>query len=139
VKCFYHRETDAVGLCKSCSKGLCGSCATDVGNGLACHDSCVERVRSLNELVDRNIRISPASEQLLGKQPRGYLISGVFGILAGGLFMVLGYNMDGVFRAGVMSIGGLAALLGLFQASTGLRLRNPGQRTDQDAGRRTRG
>ena len=127
MKCFYHQGVDAVGLCKSCSKGLCLACALDTGNGLACQASCGERVRSLNQLVDRNIRLSPASEQLLGKQPRGYLISGVFGIFAGGLFMMLGQSMDGVFRIGITGIGALATLLGIWHAYVGWRLRSSAQ------------
>jgi hypothetical protein len=35
MKCYYHHEVDAVGLCKSCSKGICPECAFDVGGGLA--------------------------------------------------------------------------------------------------------
>jgi hypothetical protein len=97
---------------------------------LACRESCVERVRSLNQLIDRNSRMSTVSEQLLGKQPRGYLISGVFGILAGALFMVLGLGMDGVFRASIMAIGGLAVLLGIWHAGVGWRLRHSNQRSE---------
>jgi len=124
MTCFYHQDASAVGLCKSCNKGLCATCAVDVGNGLACQASCVERVRSLNQLVERNIRLTPASEQLLGKQPRGYLLSGVFGIVAGGLFMMLGQNMDGVFRIGITGIGAMAGLLGIWQTYVWWRLRD---------------
>jgi hypothetical protein len=84
----------------------------------------VEQVRRLIELVERNIRISPTSEQLLAKQASGYLISGVFGILAGSLFALLGQSMDGVFRIGIVGIGVLAALLGVRQAWLGWRLRS---------------
>jgi hypothetical protein len=124
VKCFYHRDVDAIGLCKACSKGLCGTCAVDVGSGLACRESCVELVRNINELVERNIRISPASEQLLGKQPRVYLVTGVFAMLGGILFIVLGQGMDGIFRMGVTGIGALAVLLGVWQGLFGWRLRH---------------
>lgn len=53
MKCFHHREADAVGLCKACNKGICGECAAEVGMGLACRDTCVEQVRLVNELVAR--------------------------------------------------------------------------------------
>jgi hypothetical protein len=84
----------------------------------------VELVRKINELVDRNIRISPASEQLLGKQPGAYLAAGVFAILGGVLLTVLAQSMDGVFRMGMSAIGALAVLLGVWHASLGWRIRN---------------
>lgn len=34
MKCFYHSQADARGICKNCSKGLCEECAVDVGNAL---------------------------------------------------------------------------------------------------------
>jgi hypothetical protein len=127
VKCFKHRDADAVGSCKACSKGLCADCAVDVGRGLACGDTCVEQVRRVNELVERNIRMSPTSEQLLGKQSRGYLVTGGFGILAGTLVGILGQNMDGVFRVGVMGIGVLVVLSGVWHTWLGWRLRSSGK------------
>ena len=114
MKCFYHREAEAVGSCKACSKGLCGACAVDV-KGLACRDSCEEQVRSINQLVDRNIRVSPASERVLGKYSGAYLATGVFQILAGVVFGFLGQSMDGPFRVGVSAIGALVALYGVWQ------------------------
>jgi hypothetical protein len=38
MKCFYHRERDALGICKSCLKGICDECAIGVGNSLACKE-----------------------------------------------------------------------------------------------------
>ncbi len=50
MRCFYHPETDAVGICKNCQKGLCMECAADVGNGLACKNRCEEEVKTTNKL-----------------------------------------------------------------------------------------
>lgn len=50
MKCFSD-ENEAVGNCKSCCKGLCKSCLTDVGNGIACKDTCVKEVLDINEIV----------------------------------------------------------------------------------------
>ena len=45
MHCFYHSDVDAVGLCKACGKGLCRPCAVDLGEGLACQNSCELLVR----------------------------------------------------------------------------------------------
>jgi hypothetical protein len=54
VRCFYHRDLDAVATCKSCGRGLCPDCGADVGNGLACRGRCEAEVRSLNLVIERN-------------------------------------------------------------------------------------
>lgn len=58
MNCFQHRAIAAIGLCKSCGKGLCADCAAEVPNGLACRDRCEGRVRSINEMLDRNARVA---------------------------------------------------------------------------------
>src|SRR5262245_44541193 len=56
MRCFYHQDREAVGLCKSCARALCAECAVDQGTGLACRGRCEERARDLNELQDRAIK-----------------------------------------------------------------------------------
>jgi len=58
VKCFYHNDRPAVGICKSCNKGICLDCYVDVGNGLACKNNCEEAVSAINTLVNRSIALS---------------------------------------------------------------------------------
>src|SRR6185369_14793503 len=67
MRCFYHRDKEAVGSCKSCGKGVCAECAVDLGKGLACRSRCEESARAIIELVDRNIQLStnPAKAQLV--------------------------------------------------------------------------
>lgn len=57
MRCFNHPETEAIGTCKACNKGLCLECAADLGHGLACKSAHVEAVEDLNTLVARNVRI----------------------------------------------------------------------------------
>ncbi|HEX8185357.1 MAG TPA: hypothetical protein VF747_11410 [Blastocatellia bacterium] len=58
MKCYNHDAADAVAICKNCNKALCRVCAADVGNGIACRNSCEQEVISLNELVKRNKTVS---------------------------------------------------------------------------------
>ncbi len=51
MKCFRHPEIDSLGICKACCKGLCGLCLVDVGNGLACKNSCEHTVNALNARI----------------------------------------------------------------------------------------
>jgi len=54
MKCFNHSQTEAVGICKNCNKGICKECLTELKNGIACTSTCTEEVTILNELIDRN-------------------------------------------------------------------------------------
>jgi hypothetical protein len=60
MKCFNHSESDAIGLCKHCSKGICPACAIDTGDGLACEGKCAEQVRAVNRLIANNVKATKA-------------------------------------------------------------------------------
>lgn len=57
MNCYRHSNISSVGLCKSCFKAVCPDCAADVGNGLACKDSCEVKVLELNEMWERSAKI----------------------------------------------------------------------------------
>lgn len=83
MRCYYHTGSEAVGICKNCSKGLCQECAVDVGNGLACIGRCEEDVRLLNQLVAK----AKGAYQTTGSAYSRYAV--VF-LLFGLVFLVLG-------------------------------------------------
>jgi len=67
--------------------------------------------------------MSPASEQVLGKHPRAYVGNGVFSIVAGAVFGFMGQSLDGAFRLGVVAIGVLVAVFGVWQIAYAWALR----------------
>jgi hypothetical protein len=81
MKCYYHRDIDAIGLCKSCSKGICPPCATDVGGGLACTASCIEEVKNINALIRSNTGATSVNRRAAYFWP-------VFLMVLGGLFVL---------------------------------------------------
>lgn len=54
MNCYNHQNTPAVGICKHCNKGICPTCLTDLGDGIACTASCIEQVEMINALIERN-------------------------------------------------------------------------------------
>lgn len=57
MKCFYHIDRDAVGICKFCHKGLCPECAIDSNAGLACiGKECQDQVLMQDEMTRRSQR-----------------------------------------------------------------------------------
>lgn len=56
MNCFYHPEIPALGVCKHCSKGVCGRCAIDNSNqGLSCSTACQQKL----ELSVNQAKVSP--------------------------------------------------------------------------------
>jgi hypothetical protein len=50
MKCFYHPEHDAVGMCAQCGKAACRDCIEDIGSRLLCK-GCM--VQALNRREDK--------------------------------------------------------------------------------------
>ena len=68
MNCYHHDvSVAAVGSCKACQKGLCRTCAIDVGKGLACR-ACEADVRAINEMFTRNVDIAQSVSTVLSRK-----------------------------------------------------------------------
>ena len=65
----------------------------------------------------------PVTEHVYGRYPWGQFLAGAFAIFAGGIFMMVGLDMDGTARLGITGMGLLAILMGLWQVVAGIALR----------------
>ena len=129
MRCFYHQDKDAVGICKFCGKGVCTECAVDLGKGLACRSRCEDSARAIIALVDRNIQLStavPTAQVVPPSQPAGtptqaadYVAAQLsnhirstrqFRWLSGALYLLVGVTLLG---AGVMQELVLLDILGV--------------------------
>ena len=111
MNCYYSPNLPAIGICKSCGKGLSSEYAVDVGNGLACKNICEERVKLINRIIDSNSKVLlSANKQLLRNT--------IFMIIIGLLFVGLGIftGRFGSNPAGIIfcAMGGVFVLRGIF-------------------------
>ena len=88
MKCFYHPQTDAIGICKNCNKGLCQECAVDIGNGIACKARCEAEVRAINEIVSRNKTVYQKTSEAYARNATTYVLIGL-AFLGFGIFTVI--------------------------------------------------
>ena len=86
MNCFNHPDRPAVGLCKSCCKGLCADCAATLPNGLACRSACEERVTLINRIVDNNEKIIASANTQI--RSSGLLILLIGAALCVGAFLM---------------------------------------------------
>lgn len=64
MECFAHENASAVGICKSCGKGVCRACALPVERGLACSPGCQPIAAELAQVQAasvRNLRVLSAA------------------------------------------------------------------------------
>lgn len=70
MKCFYHPQIDAIGICYYCNRALCPECAKDYPRGLACNGHC-ERVVEM--MLTFRVKKLLTSSNLLKKKRSGQL------------------------------------------------------------------
>jgi len=87
MECFYHEGATAVGSCRSCLKGLCRSCATELEGGLACAGRCETMVRSVVAAIQQSARYQGVSAGLL-RSARGLWLGLTAVAALVGLFVV---------------------------------------------------
>jgi small-conductance mechanosensitive channel len=106
---------DAVGICKSCGRGLSRAAAAEFPQGLACRNRCEADVQRL-------IRAGAAASAGAGNSVVNTAVSGVFSMLAGGGFI---YFTDGFVGGLTLTnfMGGAFILFGLYSVGRALWLR----------------
>lgn len=114
MNCFVHRDQPAVGLCKSCGRGLCPECLVDYPTGLACKNRCEERVALITRIVDNNKQTLSASNVRLKYATASSILLGL-------LFCALGFVMAITWpEKGTIVLGMLFVAMGLVFLITGL-------------------
>jgi hypothetical protein len=120
MKCFNHPNTDAVGVCKSCGRGLCRDCIAAVGLSCSCKGECEAVVAAQNDLVERG---RTAYQKSSAMQMR----SGILVMLLGGLFLFFGITRLGPERSTwdyfLLGAGLLFTILGLSSMYSAIRFK----------------
>jgi hypothetical protein len=58
MNCYYHQDVVSIGVCRSCFRGLCGSCAKEVDSGLACENRCEEEANKVSAYLKQSMKSS---------------------------------------------------------------------------------
>jgi hypothetical protein len=76
MRCFSHHDIAAIGICRTCGKGLCPACAREIDRGIVCSDACAESTRVSQEIVERAKRVYS-----IGARPKIPLATWYFGVI----------------------------------------------------------
>ena len=116
MKCFYHPEFDAVGLCKGCHRALCMDCLADVPPGVACRGKCEAEVAAVNRIIEQ-------SKTAYAKQATVHRRFGVYTMLFGVPFLLVGLVWAAAGRWTIawfpLVMGSVCALWGLASFRSG--------------------
>jgi len=122
MKCYVHADHDAVGVCKSCQKGLCRECAVDLGKGLACRGSCEDEAQRLIQFIESNMRLAPVGGKVWHGHGSNLLLSAIACIVLGAVFAIWG-SMSGPQFSFIIVVGVVLSGWGILQAVQALRVR----------------
>ena len=93
MRCFNHRDVEAVGICKVCQRGLCEGCATDLAHSIACKGKHEAEAEALHGLILRNMKVHREATKAR------YLAPAFFAFM-GAVFLVYGLR-DGTTSSGM--------------------------------------
>lgn len=87
MKCYKHRNSDAIGICKSCGKALCEECAVDLDFAITCPGDCEERASASHKLSANAIAV-------YSEQKRNKFVYPTFITALGLVFLMFGIIQD---------------------------------------------
>ena len=86
MRCFYHRDVNAVATCRNCCRGLCEGCTAEVNKMSACRGRCEADVAAVQTLLAR-------SDRAFTTAARQMRIAAFICLLFAALFVVLAQRM----------------------------------------------
>ena len=96
MQCFYHPDQPALGICKYCNRGICAECISEVEDSLACKNRHEEKVRVIDQLVERNLLQAGRVGSVYRRNAIFYFLSGA--LFSGfGLYQVKWAGLSGLF------------------------------------------
>jgi hypothetical protein len=83
MRCFTHQDSQAIAVCKTCGKAVCGSCAISIPFAIACSPECSEEAMDVHEMNQRGKKLYGIGNAKK-KIPTGVVIWGLFSVVFGG-------------------------------------------------------
>ncbi len=128
MKCYYHHETEAVAICKSCNRALCENCAADIHPGTACINRCEKDVKALNVIIERNKSVYQKTGKAHKRNAIAMLMSGLVFLLIGVIPIIISGNYSSSFIA---ILGLIFLLWSFFSYRSGKQIEAPEEMPDR--------
>src|SRR5690348_13649686 len=119
MKCFTHRDSDAIAICRSCGRALCVACIAEVGRSCACKGRCESDVERFNEMLSRDRSGPPTPASIVGYDRVIFLMIIGVGFVWFGFYFFAGQIQRWFFAA----LGGAFFIFGVSQFFMTKRIR----------------
>ena len=73
MKCFNHRELDAIAVCMRCGRALCSGCLSEVEGITACRARCEAAIEASQKLMQSSQQLMQVSRQRIELQAPVYV------------------------------------------------------------------
>lgn len=117
MKCFNHREIDAIAVCKHCGRALCPNCAAEVELAAACKGRCEVEVAAI---LDAHERAKTAYQKVAATTVRSAVFIGMLGFVFA-ILGIFGWGKGGGFS---LIMGTIFLLWSAFSFNSAKRYRN---------------
>jgi hypothetical protein len=108
MHCFNHAEEHAVAVCKSCGRGLCHDCTTEVEKAQACKGRCESDLAAMLKINRNSLQLVKGYKQVRYLGPTILMI-------AGATIATLGNDTQGfdplTIAGGAVAVFGLVLLI----------------------------
>ena len=133
MKCYVHRDFDAIGVCHECGQGVCDTCAVRIGGKLYCKED-ADRVFSPLKREAEEVELTPSERPMrLAVSSFFMVLYGIFGIGLSIVFLLAGFatgfvssapglNALALASVGVLALGGLFLVMGIVGVISGVWL-----------------
>lgn len=105
MRCYYHRDADAIATCRSCNRGLCEACAAEVNKATACRGRCEAEVAEMRAMLQSGADATVGYARVLR-------IAALLCVLFAALFVVLTRRMPYAGATGLLLPAAFVLLLG---------------------------
>jgi hypothetical protein len=100
MHCYNHIDIDAIAICPACHKGICQNCLTQ-DNLVSCNtDSCKNKAKRIDEIINNNIAIVKKTNGSLILQRFSSIFIGLLFIVMGLVFLQKEESMFGLIFVG---------------------------------------
>lgn len=123
MKCYVHRDVDAVGVCSECGQGVCDTCAVRIAGKLYCKED-ADRVFSPLKRKSEGVSVISTRPMRLTVSSVLFVIYGLTGIGLSIIFLLAGFatgiispipssGLLAIASVGLLLLGGVFLVMGI--------------------------
>ena len=91
MRCYQHKTEEAIGICKSCGKGICSVCCTDLNFAVVCSKKCEEAATVSHKITANAVTVYATQKKNRYLLPAYFMVIGII-MLVYGLITSISFN-----------------------------------------------